>query len=347
MRRAFVTGLYSLIHFLIDFACAFFIFGSLRGADHWLLCLLTYNFFAFAMQLPFGIFADILDQNKPIAAAGCLILAFAPLFSAWNLLPFALAGLGNGLFHIGAGREVLQHSPQQFTALGIFVSPGALGLFFGGLAGKSGAFPVPVVMGVLVACGLLLLFLPAKLLKAKGDESLVVAGGRVPASLPMKLLLLPLSCLFLVIFLRSYVGLTLDFPWKGEGQTAFWLVVALAGGKAVGGLFADRFGALKTSFISLFLSALLLFFFRLSPLGILSVFLFNMTMPLTLGGLARLLPAHPGLAFGLTTFGLFLGFLPVLTGLPNPLIMPYGYAAISIFSAILLYYGFRGKRHAP
>lgn len=346
MRRTFVTALYSLIHFLIDFACAFFIFGSLRGADHWLLCLLTYNFFAFAMQLPFGIFADILDRNKPIAAAGCLILALAPIFSAWNLLPFALAGLGNGLFHIGGGREVLQHSGERFTALGIFVSPGALGLFLGVLSGKAAAFPLAVVMGVLAACGLLLLFLPAKLFKAQDNCLVPVDSGKAPVSVPMKLLLLPLLCLFLVIFLRSYVGLTLSFPWKGEGQTALWLVAALAGGKAAGGFLADRFGALKTSFVSLFLSALLLFFFRLSALGILSVFLFNMTMPLTLGGLARLLPAHPGLAFGLTTFGLFLGFLPVLTGQPNPLIMPYGYAAISIFSAILLYYGFRGKHHA-
>ena len=128
MGRAFVTALYSLIHFFIDFACAFFIFGSLRGADHWLLCLLTYNFFAFAMQLPFGIFADILNRNKPIAATGCLVLALAPLFSAWNFLPFAFAGLGNGLFHIGGGREVLQHSRYRFYALCIFVYPGALRL---------------------------------------------------------------------------------------------------------------------------------------------------------------------------------------------------------------------------
>ena len=346
MRRAFVTALYSLVHFLIDFACAFFIFGSLRGADHWLLCLLTYNFFAFAMQLPFGIFADILNRNKPIAAVGCLILALAPIFSAWNLLPFALAGLGNGLFHVGAGREVLQHSGARFTALGVFVSPGALGLFFGGLAGRASVFPLPVLMGVMAACGLLLLFLPAKLFEVQDHGGLVAVDEKAPVSFPLRLLLFPLFSLLLVIFLRSYVGLTLSFPWKGEGQTALWLVASLAGGKVAGGLLADRFGALKACSVSLFLSALLLFFFRIPSLGILSVFLFNMTMPLTLGGLFRLLPAHPGLAFGLTTFGLFLGFFTVLSGQPNPLIMPYGYVAISIISAILLYYGFRGKLHA-
>ena len=45
--------------------------------------------------------------------------------------------------------------------------------------------------------------------------------------------------------------------------------------------------------------------------GLTAVFLFNMTMPLTLYLLADKFPNQPGFAFGLLTFGLFLGFLPV------------------------------------
>lgn len=52
------------------------------------------------------------------------------------------------------------------------------------------------------------------------------------------------------------------------------------------------------------------------------------------------------LLFNYALRGVALGFFPVLSGQPNPLIMPYGYVAISIISAILLYYGFRGKLHA-
>ena len=37
-------------------------------------------------------------------------------------------------------------------------------------------------------------------------------------------------------------------------------------------------------------------------------------MPLTLYGAARLLPGAKGFAFGLLTFALFLGFLPVYAG---------------------------------
>ena len=44
------------------------------------------------------------------------------------------------------------------------------------------------------------------------------------------------------------------------------------------------------------------------------MFLFNMTMPLTLWACARLLPETRGFAFGILTFGLFLGFLPTAFG---------------------------------
>ena len=92
-------------------------------------------------------------------------------------------------------------------------------------------------------------------------------------------------------------------------------MLALAAGKAAGGYLADRFGFRRTAVLSLALSAALL---PLAPehplLGTAAIFLFNMTMPLTLWASARLLPSARGFAFGLLTFGLFLGFLPAVFG---------------------------------
>ena len=53
------------------------------------------------------------------------------------------------------------------------------------------------------------------------------------------------------------------------------------------------------------------------PMGILALFLFNMTMPVTLYLLIRRLPSYPGFSFGFLTFGLFLGFLPAYLELPT------------------------------
>ena len=53
-------------------------------------------------------------------------------------------------------------------------------------------------------------------------------------------------------------------------------------------------------------------------MGIFALLLFNMTMPITLYLLVRRWEELPGFSFGLLTFGLFLGFLPVYYGVPVP-----------------------------
>ena len=78
-------------------------------------------------------------------------------------------------------------------------------------------------------------------------------------------------------------------------------------------------------------------------LGTAAVFLFNMTMPITLWAAARLIPGAKGFAFGLLTFALFLGFLPTWLGWPSVLIQPWAMALTALVSAILLLLGLKGE----
>ena len=73
--------------------------------------------------------------------------------------------------------------------------------------------------------------------------------------------------------------------------------------------------------------------------GILAVFLFNMTMPITLHAAAEKLPGAKGFSFGLLTFALFLGFLPSAMGWPSPFSTSVGCAGAAILSAFLLLWG--------
>ena len=75
--------------------------------------------------------------------------------------------------------------------------------------------------------------------------------------------------------------------------------------------------------------------------GILAVLLFNMTMPITLTSLANIFNNNKGLAFGLLTFALFFGAVPVLFGYTNVLFNPIGLFIITILSAIILFIGLR------
>ena len=90
----------------------------------------------------------------------------------------------------------------------------------------------------------------------------------------------------------------------------------------------------KTITVTLILSAVFYAFSSKMIPGLLALFLFNMTMPLTLYLLAKNMPQMPGFAFGILTFGLFIGYLPVLYGMIRN-IPPYPFG--SICSAVSLF----------
>ncbi|NCB74841.1 MAG: hypothetical protein EOM51_08895 [Clostridia bacterium] len=337
-----LTGLYSLTHFLVDFTCAYLIFFRLRGSDFWLVSLITYNFFAFAMQMPLGVVADAVNHNRLFACIGCLMIILSPFLIEVPILFCGVLGSGNALFHIGAGRDVLLRSGKSYTALGLFVSPGAIGLFLGTLCGISEILPQYAVLSLLFAdAAALYILIPKLRTKLSAESEAVLVPKR-----PFRDFSIMLICLILVVCLRSYVGATLTFPWKSEGSFALFLVISVVMGKAAGGFLADHFGALKTVFASLLLSSVLFLFYKTPICGIIAVFLFNMSMPITLGAVRQLMPQRLGFGFGLLTFGLFLGIVPVFLNFNKLLVMPYGYTLAAVISSGLLYYGLKEQSHA-
>lgn len=72
--------------------------------------------------------------------------------------------------------------------------------------------------------------------------------------------------------------------------------------------------------------------------ALIGVLLFNMTMPVTLSELYRKLTAYPGTAFGLLTFVLYLGVLPLFSG-TGEVSSPAVYAVLTVISLILIIAG--------
>ena len=328
MTRKPLLALYSIAHFWVDLSCAFLAFRFLSGSPDFLLCLLLYNFCAFALQMPLGIWADGLNRNGLLAAVGCGLTAAA--FLVPLALPAAVvAGVGNALFHLGGGIDVLNAGERKAAALGVFVSPGAVGLYVGTLWGGG-----EQVSALVPLAGLLLLGGAILELCRRSFGSL--RSGNAPVDTePVGGSWLPLVPLFLVVALRSWMGLGQSFPWKAEWGLP--LVLALALGKAAGGFLMDAVGPRRAAGWSLGLAAAL-YLLSGAPLpGLLAVFLFNMTMPLTLWAAARALPGARGFSFGLLTFGLFVGCLPSFLGWSSLLTGPWAYAAAALLSLALLW----------
>jgi len=311
-------------------------FSRIQYSEQWVLWLLIYNFLAFAVQMPIGLIADKLSRNAICAAVGCALAALAYPVSGIPAAAVAALGIGNALFHIGGGIDVLNASRGKSGPLGIFVSPGAFGIYFGTMLGNSSPSSVPAA-ALLLAAAAVILFLQYTWKRSFNSDNLTLSleGAGSPD------ILLALGCLFVVVILRSYVGLVLSFPWKGEGYWGLALICAVVFGKAAGGFLADAVGATRASMLSLGLSAAAFLLSGNPVMGVLAVFLFNMTMPITLWAAARMLPGAKGFAFGLLTFGLFLGFVPVYLGANELLSVPPGFAAASLVSLVLLLMGLK------
>ena len=319
--------LYAAAHLWVDFSCALLVLGRLEGGGDAVTALLLYNCFAFAVQMPVGLLADVLGGGERFAALGCGLTALA--WGLPGLLPAAVcAGLGNACFHVGGGLYTLGGS-GKCAPLGLFVSPGTLGIALGTLLAPGNAFPALVVVLVLLGLGAALLCWGRGAPNAPLD--LAPEGGKEA--------LLPLLCLFSVVVLRSFAGTLFAFPWKGELPLV--LACATAGGKAAGGLLADRLGPRRTAWLSLGPAAACFLLAGQAGPGLAAVCLFNMTMPITLWGAARRLRGARGLAFGLLTFALFLGVVPSLLGydfLPGG---PLSSAVSALCSLPLLLLGLR------
>ena len=303
-----MTGLYAPVHFFVDGICAWAMLGRL-DADFG--GILLYNFCAFAMQLPLGAVLDRLsDRRWPLrfAALGCCLTVLGAFCHP------AVLGMGNALFHVGGGVDVIRDG-GRCEKLGIFVAPGAMGLYLGGLlAGKMPWLLLPV--GIFMALLLKNIRIPEKISTAPSQKPAVFAA---------------LSC-FAVVVLRSLVGFQVVFPWK-TGGWAFAAVGAVVLGKMLGGILAARFGGRRVTVWSLTLAAVGYALGAAPAFGLLALLCFNMTMPLTLFSLWRRFPDYPGTVFGSLTLALFLGFLPVHYGVNLPIGGVFG----SILSLVLLW----------
>lgn len=328
-------GLYALLHLLVDGACMFFMMAvaapRIRDEGQGLLCLLIYNASAFALPVLLGILSDLLKRNHLLAALGCLLVAAGYALRARPLGMAACIGIGNGLYHIGSGRQVLQDARGRYAPAGLFIASGALGLFVGR---RLGGLYMPLWnLFILLLCAsaaaLVALGLGERRFNAGGEALTAQAGysGRLGA----------IGLLAAVVLIRSYYGTIVQYDWNSGLWMGLFFTLSIVAGKALGGLLADRMGLRRTVIFSLTLAALLALGSFSSPFcGCLSILFFNMTMPLTLSRMTEHLKLAPGFAFGLLMLCLFVGILPTMLWEKRWLLSPAGLAGLCLVSMLLL-----------
>lgn len=328
MNKVKTVILYSVLHLLIDMTCILSLLSGLKynyiSYNLAFTAVILYNVIAFGLQCYFG---DIFDRNKKphiCAFIGCILTALGAVFWKFLFISAILLGLGNAMFHVGGGIICLKLADNRASIPGIFVAPGAMGLFLGSLAVKKLIPPEYCAVILIIFAALILVNKYKKIfnsLPQSSDYGKNFAGYFII-----------INFLLIAIAIRSFIGLSVVLPWKENINLLFLLTLAVVLGKMTGGIIADKFGWLKTAVAALILSSPLIAFGINNPVFyIIGIYFFNFAMPVTLCAIANIQKNREGFAFGLTTLALIIGAMPYFSG-----IKLYSTDSITIFSLVIL-----------
>lgn len=328
---------FGIIHAVVDASTVMTIFTTkfvhgLRPYDIAVI-VLTYDLIAFGGQVPLGFLMDKLRRCRGAAALGLVFCIFGIVFLRIEpITAMIFAGVGNALYHLGAGALSLHVHYGRATPPGIFVAPGALGLAVGSYMGKGG-FEITWPFFVLLGISLLV-----TLIATVPD----IPYGSPPKAPKVKRPILIVVLLLVSVFVRSLVGRAGGYALPKLPEVMFAAASAAFAGKAIGGVIADRLGWIEVSVGALLISAPLIAFGGAdSTMVIIGLFIFQMTMPVTLVAVAVLMPARPGFAFGLNCLAYIAGFL--MTTLPSvkALYSQPVFLGLILLSALTVYMGLR------
>jgi len=300
---------YFVIHALVELICFSLLYNGL-GPGITFIIAFTFDFFAFVPQAIFGELSNHFPKLD-IGSIGVLLMGISIFFLNQQELSLYICGvlilgLGNALLHeAGAIATVIVSNGRLFPSA-LFVSGGSFGLIIGQTIGKAG----------LNTYWLLLPLLIIEIMVLYSNKHWLLAERKMPVfqiTKENKSEQLIILVAFLVTVIRSHIGYAIPISWNKTLWQAFLLFFIMGLGKAMGGYWSDKYGARKVGvFSTLFCIPFLIIGKNTMLLSIIGVFLFSLTMSICFGMLLSVIKDNPGVAFGITTIGLFLGLCPVM-----------------------------------
>ena len=317
------TGyLYFYIHFIVEVVCFYYLSKVTNGMFIVWLIPLIYDAFAFVPQGVVGYINDKFPKLRIdligifLLLLSYIILIFTNLNVFYSL--FILC-MGNCCLHISGAEATLRTSNGKLSSPAIFVAGGSFGVVTGRLFFRYG-------VNQLLMIPLILSMIPFALLAKEYEND--VKDKEIKHDF-VKENISPLLIMFIALFvvtIRGYVGYGIPTSWNKSVVQNVMLFSFMGIGKALGGILSDTIGIRKVGVLSTLIAIPFLSFGdNLMVVSLIGVMFFSMTMAITLGMLASIFRKNPGLAFGFTTIGLFLGTVPIffvkVTTLTNNIIL--------------------------
>jgi len=304
--------LYFYIHFITEIAC-FFCLSNIIGSTAYLWVIhLIYDALAFVPQSVIGYISDKNSKINMGLIGVCLLIValimfWLRIFDAY--LALILLCIGNACIHVNGAEVTLRCSNGKLSHSALFVSGGSFGVISGKLLQK---ISMPYIVIIILCITTIPFILLAEYYRKEADLKSSHPCEKFNYNSKKASLGLIVILSILIVIVRGYMGYGIPTSWNKTTFQTILLFSFMGIGKALGGIVADIIGVKKTAIISATLALpFLLFGDNFMIISLIGVMLFSMTMSITLALLVSVLKDTPGLAFGLTTIGLFLGTVPV------------------------------------
>ncbi len=303
--------LYFYIHFATEVICFFCLTKQTGDSVFLWLFPLVYDALAFVPQSIIGYINDRFPRMNA-GVIGLVLMAVAGLLfrlaTPGSYLTLVLLCIGNAFTHIGGAEVTLRCSGGKLSHPAVFVSGGSFGVVTGRLLASTA---VPYWIIILLCLSAIPFALLAETYKDNSKSAKELCSGFDYASPKLSPALIIVAATLIVI-VRGYMGYGIPTSWKKTTLQTIALYFTMGIGKAAGGIFADAWGVKKVALASAGAALpFLMFGDNHMMISLIGVMLFSMTMAITLALLVSVLKNKPGLAFGYTTIGLFLGTVPI------------------------------------
>lgn len=306
-KNIIVGYLYFYVHMITEIVCFFYLSRVMPESKLIWLIPFIYDAFAFVPQSIIGYISDKY-RNINIGLIGVISLTTAYIiYSLTNLNIFIslfILCIGNAFIHVSGAESTLRVSEGKLSHPAIFVGGGSFGVVLGKVLATTTLKPyyfIPIILTMIPFILLSNTYLKMKITTTKYDY----ANKSINSYIIMLLAVL-------IVIIRGYIGYGIPTSWNKTMVQTVLLFFTMGIGKCLGGILSDTYGIKKVGIYSCLLAIpFLMFGDDIMLISLIGVMLFSMTMAITLALLVSVLKKNPGLAFGLTTIGLFLGTLPI------------------------------------
>lgn len=324
--------LYFYIHFVTEVVCFFVLGRYIESVPMMWLIFFIYDMLAFVPQSIIGYINDKFPKLC-FGMVGLVLLALALLLqnsiTGLPLLSLVILCLGNAFIHVNGAEITLKSSCGKLSHSAIFVSGGSFGVVFGQLLATT-SFPYWLLFALILSAVPFTLL--AQTYSDKECPNLSKSFNYENQSISKALIVI---LAVMVVVIRGYMAYGIPTSWRKTTIQTIIFFVFMGIGKAMGGILSDLFGVKRIAMLSVAVACpLLMFGDKNMIVSLIGVMFFSMTMSISLASLVSVLPNKPGLAFGLTTIGLFIGAAPVfffrLQGLTANCIMLFSLTVVCL-----------------